>query len=131
MNKTNQTYVHLLQQIKAEVNSAHSHIAMAVNSRLVFTYWQVGRFLLAEVQKQGWGAKVLDQLSKDLKEEFPHMKGFSRRNLVYMQTMAKEWPVSEFAQQPVAQLQKSNNQSNEFMQHPVGNLHNILYLSPN
>ncbi|MDR2609215.1 MAG: DUF1016 N-terminal domain-containing protein [Rickettsiales bacterium] len=52
----------------------------------------------------GWGAKVIDQLSKDLKSIFPEMKGFSARNLKYMRKFAEEYPDVEFVQEPFAQL---------------------------
>lgn len=65
---------------------------------------------ILEVQNhKEWGSKVVDQLSKDLKAEFPEMKGFSIRNLNYMRKFAEEYPDSEFVQQVVAQLPWGHN----------------------
>ncbi len=49
-------------------------------------------------------AKIIDRLSRDLRSDFPEMKGFSTRNLKYMRKFVQEYPDSEFVQQPVAQI---------------------------
>lgn len=67
-------------------------------------YWQIGRDILERQQRRGWGAKVIDQLARDLKDAFPDMRGFSPRNLKYMRALAQAWPAPEFVQQPAAQL---------------------------
>lgn len=74
------------------------------NRELVTLYWQIGREILDRQQQQGWGAGVVDQLARDLKEAFPDMRGFSPRNLKYMRSLAQAWPDVEFVQQPAAQL---------------------------
>jgi predicted nuclease of restriction endonuclease-like (RecB) superfamily len=71
-------------------------------------YWSIGRDILARQAEQGWGAKVISHLSTDLQREFPEMKGFSPRNLDYMQTLASIYP-EEFAQQAVAQIPWGHN----------------------
>lgn len=58
--------------------------ALAVNRELVTLYWQIGRAILDRQQRYGWGAKVIDHLSADLRKSFPELKGFSPRNLKYM-----------------------------------------------
>jgi predicted nuclease of restriction endonuclease-like (RecB) superfamily len=52
----------------------------------------------------GWGAKVIDRLAADLRRAFPDMRGVSARNLRYMRTFARVWPIEEFVQQVAAQL---------------------------
>ena len=96
-------YDDLLRDIKARVKTAQVRAALAVNRELVMLYWGVGRDILARQQEQGWGAKVIARLSADLRREFPEMKGFSSRNLVYMQTFAGAYSV-EFTQQVAAQI---------------------------
>ena len=44
-------------------------------------YWQIGQTILERQRDSGWGAKVIEQLAKDLAKAFPEMKGFSSRNL--------------------------------------------------
>ncbi|GHS91407.1 hypothetical protein FACS1894139_15500 [Planctomycetales bacterium] len=75
-----------------------------VNQELVLLYWQIGADILERQNKQGWGAKVIDRLSPDLRLAFPEMKGFSRANLLYMRVFAEAWTDRTIVQQVVAQL---------------------------
>jgi len=50
------------------------------------------------------GSKIIERLSKDLKQEFPDMKGFSSRNLKYMRAFAEAYPDRKFVQQAAAQI---------------------------
>jgi len=59
---------------------------------LVLPYWQIGQEILAQQQQQGWGSKVIERLAKDLKREFPDMKGVSTGNLTHMKAFAEAWP---------------------------------------
>ncbi|MEO0986793.1 MAG: PDDEXK nuclease domain-containing protein [Cyanobacteria bacterium J06639_14] len=102
-------YAALLDDLKTRIQSAQVKAALAVNRELILLYWQIGREILTRQQEQGWGAKVIDQLSQDLKREFPDMKGFSARNLKYMRTLANEYPDLEFGQQAVAQIPWGHN----------------------
>ena len=54
--------------------------------------------------RQGWGAKVIEQLAKDLRLEFPDMQGLSKRNLQYMRAFAEAYPDESFVQQAAAQI---------------------------
>jgi len=84
--------------------AAQQRAALAVNHELVLRYWQIGRDILTRQAQQGWGAKVSERLSQDLRAAFPDMKGFSPRNLKYMRAFAEAWPDAEFVQQAAAQL---------------------------
>jgi predicted nuclease of restriction endonuclease-like (RecB) superfamily len=74
-------YNDFLKSLKERIRTAQVRAALAVNRELVLLYWQIGQDILIRQQQQGWGTKVIDQLAKDLKHEFPDMKGFSSRNL--------------------------------------------------
>jgi len=105
------SYGHLLQSIKARIHSSQHQVAMYVNSELLFTYWNIGYALNQERDRQGWGAKVVDQIAKDLKSSFPTMKGLSKRNLQYMMRFASEWSMDALVQPAAAQLESADNQS--------------------
>jgi len=77
---------------------------LAANKEMILLYWEIGKEILARQKKRGWGAKVIDYLSKDLRRSFPEMKGFSPRNLKYMRTFAEAWPDKVIVQQSAAQL---------------------------
>ncbi len=75
-----------------------------MNSELVLLYASIGRDILDRQDRLGWGAKVLKQVSADLQQAFPEMKGLSVRNLNYMRALAKAWPEGSIVQQLAAQL---------------------------
>ena len=97
-------YANWLAELKPRIHLAQQRATLAVNRELVLLYWQIGHDILRRQAEQGWGAKVIDRLSRDLRTAFPDMKGFSPRNLKYMRAFAEAWPDSEFVQQPAAQL---------------------------
>ena len=99
-----QGYAEWLAELKRRIHSAQQRATLAVNRELVLLHWQIGRDILARQADQGWGAKVIDRLAKDLRAAFPHMKGFSPRNLKYMRAFADAWPDGEFVQGVLAQL---------------------------
>jgi len=76
-------YDAFLKELKERIRSAQLRAALAVNRELVLFYWQIGRGILARQKSEGWGAKVIDRLSVDLRREFPGVEGFSPRNLRY------------------------------------------------
>ncbi|MBE6069310.1 MAG: DUF1016 domain-containing protein [Clostridium lundense] len=67
-------------------------------------YWNIGSVILNYQDKEGWGAKVIDNIAKEIKDEFPDQKGFSTRNLKYMRKFAEEYKDIQFVQQVVAQI---------------------------
>jgi len=71
---------------------------------MIFLYWDIGKTILEQQKKQGWGAKVIDKLSKDLTATFPEMKGLSPRNLKYMRQFALLYPACVIVQEVLAQL---------------------------
>ncbi|KIJ88513.1 PDDEXK nuclease domain-containing protein, partial [Rickettsia asembonensis] len=64
----------------------------------------IGNEILKRQEKYGWGAKVIDNLSRDLHSAFPEIKGFSSRNLKYMRHFAEEYQDIKFVQEVLAQL---------------------------
>lgn len=84
-------YVALLKQVKERVVAAQRKAIYAANDEMLSMYWDIGK-LLSESQKQiGWGNNALEQLSKDMKNDFPKVKGFSVRNCQVMMQFYKEY----------------------------------------
>lgn len=73
---------------------------------MLILYWYIGNQLIDKIDKEGWGAKVIEQLADDLQKAFPDMKGLSYRNLKYMRQFAAAFPDLLIGQQPAAQLTK-------------------------
>ena len=103
-NIISQEYQLLLSDLKSRVASSRYKAALSVNRELILLYHHIGTAILKAQEIQGWGSKVIDQLSKDLRSEFSEMKGFSTRNLKYMRKFAQEYPDVIFVQETLAQL---------------------------
>jgi predicted nuclease of restriction endonuclease-like (RecB) superfamily len=103
------SYLALLHTVKKEIVGARTRAVLAVNQELILVYWRIGDEILSREAKEGWGSKVIDRLSSDLRQEFPDMKGLSTRNVRYMRAFAKAWPDLEIVQQLVAQLPWGHN----------------------
>ena len=97
-------YADWLTDLKRRIHTAQQRASLAINRELIGVYWQIGRDILARQDEMGWGAKVIDRLSHDLRTAFPDMKGFSPRNLKYMRAFAEAWPDESFVQAVLAQL---------------------------
>lgn len=103
-NIINQDYNQLLSDLKARVASSRYKAAHSVNKELILLYHHIGTAILNAQESQGWGSKVIGQLSKDLRSEFSEMKGFSPQNLKYMRKFSEEYNLDEIGQQAVDQL---------------------------
>jgi len=97
-------YGSLLDELKRTIASERVRVVLAANSAMVLLYWDIGQTILERQQQQGWGAKVIDRLSADLREAFPDMSGLSARNLKYMRAFAQAWPDRAIVQQAAAQI---------------------------
>ena len=98
-----------LADLKGRIHAAQQRAALAVNIELLQLYWQIGRDILERQAEQGWGTKVVERLSHDLRGAFPDLGGFSRANLMYMRAFAAAWSADAIVQQPVGQLPWGHN----------------------
>jgi predicted nuclease of restriction endonuclease-like (RecB) superfamily len=97
-------YAEFIKTLKKDIQRTQIKAALAINRELVLLYWRIGNGILAKQNELGWGAKVVEQISRDLKLAFPAMKGYSPRNLKYMRAFATNYPDSQFVQQLAAQI---------------------------
>lgn len=102
-------YTGFLVEIKEQIKQERLKAVISANSALVLMYWNIGRSILNRQNREGWGAKVIDRLSVDLKYEFPEMNGFSSRNLKYMRKFAECWPDISIVQELLAQISWYHN----------------------
>ena len=106
---TTKDYNLFLSKLKEKIKTSQLKASISVNKEMILLYWNIGKEILSNQEKLGWGAKVIDQLSLDLKKSFPEMKGFSSRNLKYMRKFAETYPDHQFVQQVVAQIPWGHN----------------------
>ena len=102
-------YASFLTAIKKQIKTERLQAVLSANSALVLMYWDIGQSILLKQKNEGWGAKVIDRLSTDLKEAFPEMSGFSARNLKYMRKFAETWPEKQIVQELLAQISWYHN----------------------
>lgn len=101
MLENNDKYFEVLNDIKKTLMTTRNRIVENVNKDLVLMYYSIG---LKLIENNKWGSSFIDMLAKDLKREFPTLKGMSARNLRYMQKFATEFDNDEFLQHDVAKL---------------------------
>lgn len=105
----NADYANWLTSIKEQIRTSRVKASLAVNSELVLLYWRIGSEILEQRATQSWGSKILEQLARDLKYEFPDMRGLSIRNMQYMRAFAEAWPDEAIVHQLGAQLPWKHN----------------------
>lgn len=98
------SYAGTLQEIKSHLRHARVRAVLAANPIVIEAYWHTGKIILQRQEEAAWGAKVIDRLSADLREEFPDMGGLSSRNLLSMSLFAEAFPDGPIAKQAVSQL---------------------------
>ena len=143
--KKNKEYTQWLIDLKIRIRQSQIKAAVKVNSELIRLYWELGQDIVARQIDTLWGSGFFEQLSKDLRSEFPDMQGFSERNLLYMKRFylfyvqdnsIPQQVVAEIPHQTGANLQAIKNKIDtnlqqlveEFETHPIFQIpwgHNI------
>jgi len=143
----------VVRAIGSDLEHTQVRMIASANADMLFHYWKVGLFILYLQKKEGWGSKVIDNLSKAIRSKYPDKKGYSRRNIFYMCQFASAYPLevlkemnridsllttptvenvlsltnelNQIVQQPVALIQSTDNQSNTITQQPVAQLEEV------
>lgn len=102
-------YAQLLESIKTRVREARVRVVAAASRELVQLYWHIGREILERQGERGWGAKVIERLSRDIRREFPGLRGFEPRNLQFMRAFARAYPEESIVKQVVSQIPWGHN----------------------
>lgn len=140
----------VVRAIGSDLEHTQVRMIASANAEMLFHYWKVGHFILYLQKNEGWGSKVIDNLSKAIRSKFPDKKGYSTRNLIYMCQFAKAYPMealtemgkveellespsvdnilqltnelNQFTQEPLAQIQATGNQGDINTQEPLAQL---------
>ena len=152
-NTDKQDFSPIVRAIGSDLEQTQVRVIASANADMLFHYWKVGHFILYLQKKEGWGSKVIDNLSKAIRSQYPDKKGYSTRNLIYMCQFAKAYPMevltemgkveellnspsvdnilqltsklNQFTQEPLAQIQATDIQGNIITQQPVAQLGEI------
>ncbi len=104
LSEMSDSYLQFIDEIKKEIQKQRVSIVMNANRSMICLYWNIGKAILKKQEEEGWGTKVIDRMSKDLKIAFPEMSGFSPRNIKYMRKFAQCWLDEKIVQRVVAQI---------------------------
>ena len=104
LSEMSDAYLKFIEEVKSEIQKQRISVVLNANSSMICLYWNIGKSILKKQGEEGWGAKIIDRMAKDLKDAFPEMSGFSPRNIKYMRKFAESWPDFEIVQRVVAQI---------------------------
>ena len=144
-----------INAVGSEIQQAQVRLITAANAQMLFHYWKMGNYILYYQNLYGWGSKIIKQLAKAIRFNYPEKKGYSERNLTYMCQFARTYPLSvlrsfidtdvrlsvpniqnvtnevlklndkQFAQELTAQLQSADCQSLEFTQEAPAQIQDV------
>ena len=100
----NTEYKNFIVEIKKQIQNSQIKASISVNKELLKLYWNIAEMIIDKQQNSSWGDGFIEEVSKELKKEFPQMKGFSKRNIQYMKKWYLYW--SAITPQLVAQVKK-------------------------
>lgn len=76
-------YKKWILSLKNTIKQRQIKATVAINNELILLYWDLGKQIVDKQRNAKWGSGFINQLSKDLKKEFPKISGFSVTNLNY------------------------------------------------
>ncbi|MCK9373152.1 MAG: PDDEXK nuclease domain-containing protein [Sulfuricurvum sp.] len=123
-------YKEFIHTVKSKIQSAQIKAHIQVNETMLRLYWEIARMIVEKQKHSSWGDGFIAAMSKDLKEEFPNMKGFSTTNIKYMKQWYLFWYDEVLSgQQAVAQIENEKSQQavDRLFQIPWG--HNLAIMS--
>ena len=128
-NTDKQDFSPIVRAIGSDLEQTQVRVIASSNADMLFHYWKVGHFILYLQKKEGWGSKVIDNLSKAIRSQYPDKKGYSRRNIFYMCQFASAYPmeiliemgkVEELLNTPsVDHVLQLTNELNQLVQEPL------------
>ncbi|MGO3183046.1 MAG: DUF1016 N-terminal domain-containing protein [Aequorivita sp.] len=105
-----QDYYNWIYDLKSKIHAAQTKVALSINSQLLELYWELGKDITERQENTNWGSKFIEQTAIELRNEFPKMRGFSRRNLYAIRQWYKfYYEKHQFVPQSVAQIPWGHN----------------------
>lgn len=105
-------YPAVLKEVKDRIRRAQIRATMSANAEMLLMYWDVGRIIDEQRATEGWGAKVIQRLSQDIRNELPEVKGFSERNLKRMLAFYNEYSLLSNRPTALAQIAETHDAPN-------------------
>ncbi len=93
-----------LADIKKRIVASRVKAALSANSELIRLYFELGSRIAEREQNAAWGSGFIDGFSRDLKNAFPELTGFSPQNLRYFRAFFRFYSAGSICQQAVGEL---------------------------
>ena len=91
------------------IEESRQNALKKVNEELIKMYWKVGEFLSRETEHAVYGDAYIDEISKEIQETFPEIKGFNRRGLYRMKKFYETYKDNEIVTPLVTQISWTNH----------------------
>ena len=106
-------YLRWISDVKTRYRQSQIKASLSVNSYVLEFYWGLGHDIVEIRKAHKYGSGIMDQISLDLKAEFPGEKGFSTQNLYRMAKFYSFYSgEDEIFSQAVRKLQLPNSEGN-------------------
>ena len=106
-------YQDIVTRLKDKIRKARLQAVLKLNADLLTIYREIGAAIAEQEEEAGWGARIVEKLSSDLRAEFNDMKGLSPRNLRYMRDFFKAYPDFPFLQGDLAKIKEDEAEHSE------------------
>lgn len=91
------------------IEESRQNALKKVNEELIKMYWKVGEFLSKETEHVSYGDAYIDEISREIQETFPGIKGFNRRGLYRMKKFYETYKDNEIVTPLVTQISWTNH----------------------
>lgn len=91
------------------IEESRQNALKKVNEELIKMYWKVGEFLSKETEHASYGDAYIDEISREIQETFPGIKGFNRRGLYRMKKFYETYKDNEIVTPLVTQISWTNH----------------------
>lgn len=91
------------------INDSRQNALRKVNEELIQMYWNVGEYLSQYSEQASYGDSYIDAISKEIQEEFPGIKGFTRRGLYRMKQFYEMYKDDPIVSPLVTQISWTNH----------------------
>jgi len=83
--------VDFIKKLKQQILASRYVVAKIANAESLKLYFSIGKLVDTEIEKHNWGSKVLEDISKQLQQDLPGLRGFSGQNIYKMRMFYSEW----------------------------------------
>lgn len=102
-------YKNFLHLLKQKIYSAKSKAVLCANRLMIELYFEIGKEIVTKQESLGWGKSVVEQMSKDLIDEFGEKSGYSSFNLWRMRNFYLSYVDNENLAQLVREISWGQN----------------------